>query len=263
MPQKTNKITRERYDNADYLPNSNWRVHDTLRPQPKIITPGSCSTQDKPGQPPSDAIVLFDGEDSSKWLSSDGKEIRWLVENGVMKINGTGDIKTKDSFGDLQLHIEWASPLDTKGNGQNRGNSGIFLMDKYEIQILDGYNNYTYADGLTAAIYGQYPPIYNACRKPGKWQTYEIFFFTPCFEKGRLVTPAYVTVIHNSVLVHYNVEILGSTRHGSLPSYEPHPPKGSIRLQDHGAPVCFRNIWIRELEKARVLEFVCGNNPVA
>ncbi len=161
---------------------------------------------------------------------------------------GTGDIQTKQHFGDCQLHIEWAAPVEVKGESQGRGNSGVFLMGRYEIQVLDCYSNVTYADGATAAIYGQYPPLVNACRKPGEWQTYDIFFVAPRFEGEKLVSPAYVTVIHNGVLVHHHQELLGSTGHKILPSYEPHPPKGPIRLQDHGNPVRYRNIWIRDLK---------------
>ena len=237
------------HDETLMLPNSKWRVHDEKRPLPRIVTPGTCSTQDKPGRPPSDAIILFDGKDTSKWIGCDGGPVRWKVENGALIVEpGTGDIQTKQHFGDCQLHIEWAVPVEVKGKGQGRGNSGVFLMGRYEVQILDGYNNITYADGMTAAIYGQYPPLVNACRKPGEWQTYDIFFVAPRFEGEKLISPAYMTVVHNGVLVHHHVELLGQTVHRRLPSYKPHPPKGPVRLQDHGSPVRFRNIWIRELK---------------
>jgi len=237
------------YTDTPMLPNSKWRVHDANRPRPKVVTPGTCSTEDKPGLPPSDAIVLFDGKDMSKWISRTGGPVKWKVENGAMIVSPrAGDIQTIDDFGDCQLHIEWATPAEVKGDSQGRGNSGVFLMDRYEIQILDGYDNITYADGITAAIYGQYPPLVNACRKPGEWQTYDIFFLAPRFKGEELISPAFVTVIHNGVLVHHRQEIMGQTGHKILPSYKPHPARGPIRLQDHGNPVRFRNIWIRELK---------------
>jgi hypothetical protein len=236
------------YDDTPMLPNSKWRVHDGKRAQPRVVTPGSSSTQENPGRPPSDAVVLFDGKDTSKWVSVAGGPIRWKVGDGVMEVNRTGDIETVRHFGDCQLHIEWAAPAEVKGDSQGRGNSGVFLMGKYEIQVLDGYDNITYADGITAAIYGQYPPLVNACRKPGEWQIYDIFFVAPRFEGEKLISPAYVTVIHNGVLVHHYRELLGPTGHKILPSYKPHPQKGPIGLQDHGNPVRYRNIWIRELK---------------
>ena len=237
------------YDDTPMLPDSRWRVHDGTRPQPRIVTPGTCSTQDKPGQPPSDAIVLFDGKDTSKWIGRDGKEVQWKVEDGYMEVTRTGDIETKEHFGNCQLHIEWAAPAEVKGESQGRGNSGVFLIGRYEIQVLDGYDNITYADGITAAIYGQYPPLVNACRKPGEWQIYDIFFVAQRFEGDRLVSPAYATVVHNGVLVHHHQELLGPTGHRSLPSYKtPYPSVGPLRLQDHGDPVRYRNIWIRPLK---------------
>jgi len=237
------------YDDTPMLPNSMWRVHDARRPQPRVVTPGSCSTQERPGEPPSDAIVLFNGRDMSEWVGTDGGLVKWKVEDGVMEVTRTGDIRTKRDFGDCQLHVEWAPPTEVEGESQGRGNSGVFLMDRYEIQVLDGYDNVTYADGMTAAIYGQYPPLVNACRKPGEWQTYDIFFAAPRFEGERLVKPAYVTVVHNGVLVHHHQELMGATGHRIVASYRPHPAQGPIRLQDHGNPVRYRNIWVRELKK--------------
>ena len=160
------------------LPDSEWHVHDGDRPQPAIVTPG---TQESLGGAPSDAVVLFDGADTSKWVGRDG-EVQWKVEDGYMEVTRTGDVKTKDSFGNCQLHIEWASPSEVKGESQGRGNSGVFLMDRNEIQELDGYDNITYADGITAAINGQYTPLVNVCRKPGEWQTYDIIFIGPRFD---------------------------------------------------------------------------------
>lgn len=235
------------YDDTPQLPGQKWRVHDGHRPQPRIVIPGTASTQDAPGQPPSDAVVLFDGADLSKWTGKDG-QAQWKVENGYMEVvPSTGGIESIEHFGTAQYHVEWAAPEVVKGDGQGRGNSGVFLMGAYEIQVLDGYDNPTYADGLTAGIYGQYPPLVNACRKPGEWQTYDIVFVAPVFDGDRLVSPAYLTLFHNGVIVHHHKELLGATSHRVLTTYEPHPPKGPLALQDHGDLVRFRNIWIREL----------------
>jgi hypothetical protein len=215
-----------------------------------VIWPGWFSTQEAPGEPPSDAIILFDGKDLSKWVSvKDGGPARWKVENGYMEVvPGTGDIQTVEEFGDCQLHIEWAAPAEVRGEGQGRGNSGVFLMGRYEIQVLDCYENPTYADGTTAAIYGQYPPLVNACRKPGEWQVYDIIWLAPRFdENGNLIRPAYVTVFHNGVVVHYHTPLFGLTTHRATLPYQPHPPVGPLRLQDHGDPVRYRNIWYRPL----------------
>ncbi len=237
------------YDDTPMLPNSKWRVHDGSRPQPRVVTPGTFSSQEMPGQPPSDAVVLFDGEDVSGWVGRDGGEVQWKVENGYMEVTRTGNIETRAHFGDCQLHIEFAAPVEVKGDSQGRGNSGVFLIGEYEIQVLDGYENPTYADGITAAIYGEHPPLVNVCRKPGEWQTYDIVFVAPRFEGDQLVSPAFITVIHNGVLVHHCQEALGPTGHKSLPSYdEPHGPTGPLMLQDHGDLVRYRNIWIRPLK---------------
>ena len=235
------------YTDTPVLPGSKWRVHDADRPHPPVVTPPSPSTRERPGKPPSDAIVLFDGKDLSRWKGRKGPA-RWLVlEDGSMQVNRTGDIETVQHFGDCQLHVEWATPERVTGRSQGRGNSGVFLMGRYEIQVLDSYRNVTYADGQAAAIYGQKPPDVNACRPPGEWQTYDIVFRAPRFDGDRLVSPAYVTVLHNGVLVHDHVALLGPTRHRALPSYSPHPPKGPIKLQDHGNPVRYRNVWVRPL----------------
>jgi len=235
------------YDDTPVLP-SGYRVHDGTRPQPRIVTPGTASTQEMPGLPPSDAVILFDGKDLSAWQSASGKgEAKWKVENGYMEVvPGTGDIQTKQEFGDCQIHLEWAAPSVVKGESQGRGNSGVFIMGRYEIQVLDCYDNPTYADGTTAAIYGQYPPLVNACRKPGEWQTYDIIFTAPRFQ-GIHVTPARVTVLFNGVVVHNCQAILGPTQHRQLPPISPQPSSGPLRLQDHGDLVRYRNIWIREL----------------
>lgn len=235
------------YDDTPMLPNSPYRVHDGNRPQPRIVTP---APPDQPGQPPSDAVILFDGRDLSQWVRShDGGEALWKVENGYMEVvPGTGNIQTKEHFGDCQLHLEWAAPAVVKGEGQGRGNSGVFLMGLYEIQVLDCYDNPTYPDGTTAAIYGQFPPLVNACRKPGEWQTYDIIWEAPRFEGDQLLRPACVTVLHNGIVVHHHTEPIGPTTHRQVLSYRPQPPTGPLMLQDHGDPVRFRNIWYRPLK---------------
>ncbi|MEA3345647.1 MAG: DUF1080 domain-containing protein [Chloroflexota bacterium] len=238
------------YDDTPMLPGSKWRVHDGSRPQPRVIEPGTYSTRDRPGKPPSDAIVLFDGEDTSEWIGRDGGEIEWKVEGGALEVvPAAGNIETKQHFGDCQLHVEWATPAEVEGDSQGRGNSGVFLMGLYEIQVLDSYDNLTYADGHAGAIYGQYPPLVNASRRPGEWQSYDIFFVAPRFEGEELISPAYVTVIHNGVLIHHHQAIMGPTGHRIVPSYDkPHGPEGPVVLQAHRNPVRYRNIWIRKLK---------------
>lgn len=250
MSEKTPKKAPVGYDDTPMLPGSKWRVHDARRPQPTIVRPGTSSSQDAPGQPPSDAIVLFDGQDTSAWAGRDGGPIQWKVQDGAVEVvPRTGSIETKEHFGDCHLHIEWAAPAEVKGESQGRGNSGVFLLGKYEIQVLDSYDNITYADGHTSAIYGQYPPLINASRGPGEWQTYDIFFVAPRFEGQKLITPAYATVLHNGILVHHHQAILGPTGHKILASYDvPHDPTGPIVLQDHGDLVRFRNIWLRPIK---------------
>ncbi len=207
-------------------------------PEPKVVDPGPV------GGPPSDAIILFDGKDMSQWENGD----RWKIENGEA-ISACG-VRTKQVFGDCQLHLEYATPNPPRGNGQGRGNNGIKLMGRYEIQILDSYQNKTYLDGMNAAIYKQRPPMVNACRKPGEWQTYDIIFEAPRFSKDRkLEKPAYITVFHNGVLVHNHVELLGRTAYNVAPKYFPHRAKEPLVLAHHGQPVKFRNIWIREFKE--------------
>jgi hypothetical protein len=226
-----------------------WKIHDPNRPVPPIIDPGTASTPDTPGRAPSDATVLFDGKDLSRWVDKDGQPAKWKVENGSMEVVAkTGNISTRDSFGDCQLHVEFAEPSPPSGESQERGNSGVFLMGLYEIQVLDSYQNKTYADGQAAAVYGQYPPLVNASRPPAQWQTYDIIFHAPRFAAGKLRRPARVTVLHNAVLVQDNVELTGPTAHGERPPYKPGPDKLPLQLQDHGNPVRYRNIWIRELK---------------
>ncbi|MBY0455724.1 MAG: DUF1080 domain-containing protein [Gemmataceae bacterium] len=211
-------------------------------PEPKVVTPGKTDAE-----PPADATVLFDGKDLSKWNGGD----RWEVKDGYAIVKG-GDITTKDSFGDYQLHVEFATPAEVKGNGQGRGNSGVFLANRYEVQVLDSYENKTYFDGQCASLYKQTPPMVNACRKPGEWQTYEIIFTAPRFDEQskevKVLTPAYVTVIHNGAVVQNHFELKGGTYYDKPAAYEKHPLKQPIRLQNHGDPVRYRNIWIREIK---------------
>lgn len=235
------------YDDTPYLPGGEWRVHDKDRPVPEVVAPGLASSAQSPGQPPADAIVLFDGKDLSPWLKGDGKPAQWKVENGCLKVNGTGSIQTRDSFGDCQLHVEFATPAEVQGESQGRGNSGVFLMNRYEIQVLDSYKNRSYADGQCAAMYGQYPPLVNACRAPGEWQTYDILFRAPRFAGDELTEPATLTLLHNGVVVHSNRAFQGATTHRNTAGYSPHAPEGPIQLQDHGNPVRYRNIWVRPL----------------
>ncbi len=225
------------YTDTPMLPDGKWCVHDSRRPQPRVVTPGSV---------PSDAIVLFDGKDLSHWTSGGG-EAKWKVADGCAEVNGTGDVESRDSFGDCQFHLEWSEPSPASGDSQGRGNSGIYFMQRYEVQILDCFQNLTYPDGQTAAIYGQKPPLVNACRAPGEWQTYDIIFEAPRFDGEKLARPARVTVIHNGVVAHHAQEFLGATSHRDLARYEAHPDRLPIRLQDHGNPVRFRNIWVRPL----------------
>jgi hypothetical protein len=226
-----------------------WKIHDRNRPLPPVVDPGTASTPDVPGRAPSDAVVLFDGKDLSKWAHQDGSPVKWKVANGYAEVVAkTGYIYTRQAFGDCQLHVEFAEPLPARGEDQGRGNSGVFLMGLYEIQVLDSYQNKTYADGQAAAVYGQYPPLVNASRPPGQWQTYDIVFHGPRFDaSGKLLQPARVTVFHNGVLVQDNVAPSGPTEHGERPPYKPTPEKLPLALQDHGDPVRYRNIWIREL----------------
>ena len=245
------------YTDTPMQPNGKWHVHDPNRPKPPVVKPGKFSDM---AAPPSDAVVLFDGKDFSKWLGSKDEkrnptgEVKWKLADGYMETTSTGVIRTKDEFGDFQMHLEFATPTDIKGKdgkpleGQARGNNGINIHGRYEIQVLDSYENETYAEGQASAIYGQFPPRFNASRPPGDWQTYDIFFEAPKFdEKGEVKSKAYVTVLHNGVLVHHRQEILGRTNHREIGNYKGAKEKGPIQLYEHGNPVRFRNIWIRPL----------------
>lgn len=232
------------YSDTPVLEDTGYHVHDGTRPQPPVVTPGEGPAA------PSDAKVIFDGSDLSGWVSAKdpSQPAAWKVENGYMEVvPGTGDIQTKDGFGSMQLHLEFVSPKVIKGEGQGRGNSGVFLMTRYEIQVLDNYDNLTYADGTVGAIYGQYPPLVNSIRKPGEWNTYDILWEAPEFDREELVKPAFVTVLLNNVVLHCHKELQGPTLHKALTQYKAHEPRLPLKLQDHGDLVRFRNIWIREL----------------
>ncbi|MFO7695040.1 MAG: DUF1080 domain-containing protein [Vicinamibacterales bacterium] len=223
-----------------------WAVHDGTRPMPPVVDPGPAGP---PASVPADAIVLFDGKDLSGWTTSKGAPAKWVVKDGYMEaVKGAGSIQTTRTFGDCQLHVEWASPAPPVGSGQDRGNSGVFLMNTYEVQVLDSYQSKTYADGMAASLYGQYPPLVNVTRKPGEWQVYDIVFRAPRFgQNGGVVSRARITVIHNGVVVHDAQELSGPTAHKARPPYKAHADRLPIGLQDHSHPVRFRNIWLREL----------------
>jgi hypothetical protein len=212
-------------------------------PVPPVITPGEDNAA------PSDAVFLFDGKNLDEWTNAKGEPAGWIVANGCMTVKaGAGIIKTRRTFGDCQLHIEWRTPAEVKGDGQGRGNSGIFLQERYEVQVLDSYDNKTYSNGQAGSIYKQSIPLVNACKKPGEWQVYDIIYSAPRFsENGRLAVPGRITVLHNGVLVQNNVEIRGTTEYIGSPIPEVHGTKEPLTLQDHGNPVSYRNIWIREL----------------
>jgi hypothetical protein len=234
-------------------PDPNWLGHDRTRPLPTVVDPGTASTQDQVGRPPSDAVVLFDGKDLASWVSMDGSPTKWIVKDGYMEcVRGSGYIRTIQNFGDCQLHVEFATPLPAEGEGQGRGNSGVFLgFDRYEVQVLDSYQNRTYADGSAGSLYGQYPPLVNASRPPGQWQSYDIVYTAPRFDaQGKLASPAAMTILHNGVLIQNHAELTGPTSWLERAPYSPHPEKQPISFQDHGNPVRYRNVWVRELGKA-------------
>lgn len=241
------------YTDTPFLPGNKWRVHDDARPRPKVVEPGK-----EYGDPPADAIVLFDGSDLSEWETQEGSPASWKVENGYMEVlvhdpklkMKASDLYTKRKFGDCQLHIEWAVPSEVESESQGRGNSGVFFGDgKYEVQVLDSHKNKTYADGQASALYGWKPPLVNVSRKPGQWQTYDIIFEAPRFdESGACTKKAYVTILHNGVVTQHRQAYLGATGHKKVAEYKAHDFKNRIKLQDHRNPTRFRNIWIRELD---------------
>jgi hypothetical protein len=235
------------YKDTPIIPGTTWHVHDSDRARPPIVTPGKSFSHMAP--PPSDAIVLFDGSDLSKWSGPDG-EAKWKVENGYMEVAPkSGSIRTKERFADFQLHLEFATPAKVEGSSQGRGNSGVLFNGIYEVQVLDSYNNPTYADGQAGALYGQTPPLVNASKPPGEWQSYDIIFESPRWGgDNKIAKKANVTVIHNGVVLHHKREYQGSTPHRANGNYDqPHPPEVFIELQDHNNPMRFRNIWLRKL----------------
>jgi len=232
------------YTDTPQLPHVDYRVHDAERPRPAVVEPGGPNDVSAP----SDATVLFDGSGLERWESADGGPAEWnVIDNSVEVDPGTGDVRTSEAIGDCQLHVEWRAPADASGDSQGRGNSGVFLQDRYEIQVLDSYENPTYADGYAGAIYGQHPPLVNACRPPGEWQSYDVVWQGPRFDGDEVVRPAVATVFHNGVLVQDRTELIGQTTHQAVGEYEPHPPEAPLRLQDHGDRVRFRNVWYRPL----------------
>jgi hypothetical protein len=236
------------YSDTPQLPNQKWKVHDMERPRPPKVTPGPYIN----GAPPADAIVLFDGRDLSQWVQTvpggGTQEPKWKVENGYIEIAPrTGRIQTKQSFGDCQLHVEWQIPKEATGDGQSIGNSGIELMTRYEVQVLESNSHLTYADGGAGAVYGVWPPLVNPARPQGEWNVYDIFFEAPRFDGDKVVKPAYVTVVFNGVLVQNHRDYLGTTIWRQIGKYTAHPAELPLSLQDHSQPVRFRNIWIRRL----------------
>ena len=226
------------YKNTPKLPWCEYLVHDPDRPAPRRVDPGAAIG---PAAVPADAIVLFDGKDLAKW-----KDPKWKVVNGEM-VAGAGELETKEEFGDMQLHVEWMAPADWTGPWYNRGNNGVSLMGLYEIQIFDSYNEKLYPDGQAAAVYAQTPPLVNACRKPGEWQTFDIVFTAPKYEGGKLVAAPRVTMHHNGMLVHLNQEIFGETGHKVVPGNRRKISRGPVLLAGHDCPVRFRSIWVRKL----------------
>jgi hypothetical protein len=256
----TNQADRiDGFRDTPMIPGTQWHLHDPDRPQPPVVTPGATFSQSAPA--PSDAEVLFDGSNLSKWQSARGGDAAWKVADGAMETAARGGgIRTRGKWADFQLHVEWAAPTPPKGNGQERGNSGILINGMYEVQVLDSYQAKTYPDGQAAAIYGQAPPLVNASKPPGDWQTYDIIFESPRWnEKGELVKKAAVTVLHNGVVVQNHYEFIGVTDGitatvpwKSLSKYTaPHAPEVFVELQDHNNPVRYRNIWIRSVGQAK------------
>jgi len=235
------------YTNLAPIPGTPWVIHDAARPRPPVVAPGATASA-----PPADAIVLFDGVDLSAWAqTADGElvEPAWPVGDGYFETGaGTGSIHTRESFGDIQLHLEFATPTPVEGRSQGRGNSGVRLMDLYEVQILDSFENVTYADGQAAAVYGESPPLVNVARPPGEWQTYDIVFEAPRFDGDTLVRPAFITMFWNGVLVHLRRPVMGPTSPTrTIHQYTPHEAELPLTLQDHSNPVRYRNVWVRRL----------------
>jgi hypothetical protein len=237
------------YEETPLLPGGKWHVHDAERPQPVKVTAGTCSTEERAGLPPSDADVLFDGKDLSKWKNAHDGPAPWTIRDGYLEVAPkTGDIYTREEFGDIQLHVEWRTPASLKPGNVWQGNSGVFLFGVYELQVFESSRNLIYADGQAGAIYGQYPPLANPSRDPGQWQVYDIIFNPARFKEGKLEAPAYITVFQNGVVVQNHTAIMGETRHRTFPRYTDRGKQGPIKLQDHGDLVRYRNIWVRALK---------------
>src|ERR1051326_7317345 len=252
IAQQQAKLPDQGFTDTPILPGLKWHVQDPARPHPPVVTPGA-----QPGAPPSDAIVLFNGKDLSKWVQ-DGKDAeqgklvapKWPVKNGYFEVGpDTGDLITRDKFGDIQLHLEWSEPPDQKGISQAHGNSGVIFMHRYEIQVLGAYKNPTYADGQAGAIYAQWPPLANPARPDGEWQVYDIVFEAPHFDGAKLTKPAFQTVFMNGVLLHNRKQVMGAMVYRQVATYAAHGPEEPLALQDHHNPVRFRNIWVRRLHQ--------------
>jgi hypothetical protein len=233
------------YDDTPMQPNGRWHIHDGRRPQPKVVTPAVTNAQPVPA-PPDATVLIGSRDDLGAWQMMDGSPAAWAMKDGVVE-TGKGIMRTRAEFTDVQLHVEFATPSIVKGDGQGRGNSGVFLLGKFEVQVLDSFMNPTYPDGMAAAMYGQYPPLVNASRRPGEWQTYDIVFTAPRFAQGRLDKPAVVTVFHNGIVVHNATPFWGPTAHRKIEAYTPDTARGPLALQDHGNPVRYRNVWLRTL----------------
>lgn len=246
------KVHPTGYTDTPFLPGGKWRVHDDARPRPEVVAPGETAAQ-----APADAIVLFDGTTLEEWvMEKDGSPADWIVKDGYLEVPPKGEgvggyIRTKREFGDVQLHIEFATPESVEGNSQGRGNSGVFLLGGYELQVLDSYDNESYADGQASALYGYKPPLVNASRPPGTWQTYDIIFEAPKWDaEGNLLKRAHITVLHNGVVTHHYQDYLGPSGHKKVANYNKVQETGPLKLQNHSNPTRFRNIWIRELNLA-------------
>jgi hypothetical protein len=234
-------------------PTGRWMAHDEARPAPPVVTPGVCGAQDTPAKPPADAVVLFDGKDLANWTDEKGGPTKWVIRDGYMEsVKGAGYIRSKQEFGSAQIHVEFATPSLVTGTGQGRGNSGVFVQAKYEVQVLDSYENPTYPDGQCGALYGRFLPLVNASCKPGQWQTYDIVYHHPIFDAaGKVTRKPVFTVIHNGILIQDHVALDGGTDYlgpHTLSDLTPIPEKGPLMFQDHNNPVRFRNIWVREIK---------------
>lgn len=253
-PAASEKI--DGFTDTPLIPGTKWTIHDPRRPQPTVVTPGKNFGQ--LATAPSDAEVLFDGKDLTKWQDNGGRDAAWKVENGYTETAPRGgSIRTRGKWSDFQFHVEWSAPTPAKGSGQGRGNSGVLINGMYEVQVLDSFEAKTYPDGQAGSLYGQAPPLVNSSLPPGEWQTYDIIFESPRWnDAGELSKKAVITVLHNGVLIHHRYEFTGGTDGISkevpwktLPKYTRHDPEVFIALQDHSNPVRYRNIWIREINK--------------